>query len=51
MSPPKDAPLADFVGWFRNDLAYKTPELWPARIDWFLGELVARYGSDSEEAL
>jgi hypothetical protein len=36
--------LAEFVEWFRNDLAYAAPETWPGRIQWFLDELPKRYG-------
>lgn len=37
--------LHEFVEWFRNDIAYVAPELWPGRITWFLDEVKERYAS------
>lgn len=47
MSPQPDEqqPLKEFVEWFREDLLYKAPEVWPGHVKWFLDELIARYGT------
>lgn len=43
-----DMTLPAFVDWFRADLAYKAPELWPDRLEWFFAELVNRHGNTPE---
>lgn len=35
--------LHELVKWFREDLVYKAPELWPDRISWFFNTLERQY--------
>lgn len=43
--------LGKFVQWFRNDLVYKAPEVWPGHISWFLAELMDRFDQPHAAAM
>lgn len=40
--------LHEYVEWFRNDLAFRAPELWPDAISEFLDNLTTRFDNVDE---
>ena len=41
--------LHEFVDWFREDLAYKAPEMWPGHLQWFFDEVKDRYDNVEDQ--